>query len=96
MDVSLPVVPQLDIYQDTCDSCIALFDLHVCLPIDAQKYLELVTNLVLLIFDPPLSNTVSSHIVLTQKAFIQMNKSVCYLASHRIVQHYSPEAAGSI
>lgn len=92
----LPVVPQLDFCQDTCNSFIALFDLQVCLPVDARKYLELVTNLVLLIFDPPLCSTESWHIVLIQKMFVQMNKSICYLAGHGIVQHCSSEAADII
>lgn len=51
-----------------------LFYLHVRLPLGAQKYLEPVTNLVLLILDALLTSTVSQHIVLAQKMFIQVNK----------------------
>ena len=89
----LPVVPPRDFYRDTV---ILLFPflIYLCVSPYAQKYLELVTSLVLLIFDSPLTSTVSRHIVLTQKIFVQLNKSIYYLASREIVQHCSSGATG--
>ena len=65
-------------------SFLALFYLHVRVPLDAQKYLEPVTNLVLLIMDTLLMSTVSQHIVLAQKMLIQVDKWAFHSATQEV------------
>ena len=83
------VVPQIGFYQDTCNSPMSFWltylPLHGCPEIPWT-----LTNLVLLIFGPPLTSTVSQHIVLTSGEWVNLLFSPPWDGSHTcVLSHFS-------
>lgn len=62
----LPAVSQTELHGNTCNCLLSFLIPTSAYPGMLRTNLEPETNLVLLIFDPPVSDTVSQHIVLTQ------------------------------
>lgn len=95
MDVSRCCAPKTSLRTPGVRFCPFLF---VCpSPLDAHKYLELETSLVLLIVDALLTSTVSQHVALAQKIFMQVNKWTFYSATQEIChrkQHCPSGAPG--
>ena len=83
------LVPQTGFYQDTYNSPLSFW--FTCLPLHGCPEIPwTMTNLVLLIFDPPLTNTMSHCIVLTSSEWVNLLFSHPRDCSHTcVLSHFS-------